>query len=187
MPATAGRDSSDFGEESLLSHPLFGGGLPPLAEEHLQQAGLSYQSYDIAEDHLRQAQILAPDHFAVLIGLYRFYFYKGRMSEALGLANICLAKAAREKNFAADWWDVRSGDADFADYEDVLARFYMFCLKGYAYLNMRLGDLAEGRVAVEKLLQLDPSDKIGARLLFDILERARQDDGGQDDVGRDDD
>jgi hypothetical protein len=63
----------------------------------------------------------------------------------------------------------------------------MFCLTGYAYLNMRLGDLAEGRVAVEKLLQLDPSDKIGARLLFDILERARQDDGGQDDVGRDDD
>jgi len=181
MPATAGRDSSDFGEESLLSHPLFGGGLPPLAEQHLQQAGLSYQSYDIAEDHLRQAQILAPDHFAVLIGLYRFYFYKGRMNEALGLANICLAKAAREKNFAADWRDVRSGDADFADYEDVLARFYMFCLKGYAYLNMRLGDLAEGRVAVEKLLQLDPSDKIGARLLFDILERARLDDVGRDD------
>ncbi len=37
---------------------------------------------------------------------------------------------------------------------------------------MRLGDFAEGRAAVDKLLELDASDKINARLLFDILQRA---------------
>jgi tetratricopeptide (TPR) repeat protein len=165
-----------FGEDSLLSHPLFGGDLPALAEEHLRQAGLSYASYDIAEDHLRQAQKAAPDHFAVLIGFYRFYFYKGRMNEALELANICLAKAAREKNFAADWRDVQPEDADFSDYEDVLARFYMFCLKGYAYLHMRLGNLEEGGAAIAKLLELDRTDKINATLLLDILGRVGADD-----------
>jgi tetratricopeptide (TPR) repeat protein len=170
------REPAVFAEDSLLSHPLFGGNLPPLAEEHLRLAGLSYASYDLAESHLREAQKAAPDHFAVLIGLYRFYFYKGRMNEALGLANICLVKTAREKNFATDWRDVRPEDADFSDYEDVLARFFMFCLKGYAYLQMRLGDLEEGRVAIAKLLELDRSDKINAKLLFDILERAGADD-----------
>ena len=62
-----------------------------------------------------------PDHFAVLIGFYRFYFYKGRLREALTIAKICLAKAAREKNFAADWRDVQPDDADFGDYDDVIA------------------------------------------------------------------
>ncbi len=108
----------------------------------------------------------------MLIALYRFYFYKGRCGEALSIARICLSKAAREKNFPADWRDLRPGDADFADFEDLLARFFMFCLKGYAYLCMRLGDLAEGRAAVEKLLELDATDKINAKLLLGILERA---------------
>ncbi len=174
--AKFGGETLPLGEDSLLSHPLFGGGLPPLAEQHLREAGLNYHLCDLAEDHLRRAQEVAPDHFAVLIGLYRFYFYKGRLAEALGVGRICLAKAAREKNFAADWRDVRRDDADFADLDDVLARFFMFCLKGYAYLNMRLGDLIEGRVAVAKLLELDPSDRVNARLLFDVLERAERDD-----------
>jgi len=163
-------------EDSGLSHALFGGGLPAEAEESLNQAGLAYQFDEIALQHLRHAEALAPGHAAVLIGFYRFYFYKGRLSECLGMAKICIAKAAREKNFAADWRDVRPEDAVFGAYDDLMARFFLFSLKGYAYLNMRLGDLDEGRAAVLKLLELDPTDKIGARLLFDILERAGQDD-----------
>jgi hypothetical protein len=173
---TRSAESSALGDDSLLSHPLFGGGLPPLAEQHLRDAGINYQCDDIAEEHLRWARHFAPDHFAVLIGFYRYYFYKGRLGEALDIGRTCLAKAAREKNFAADWRDVRREDAEFSDLDDVLARFFMFCLKGYAYLNMRLGDLDEGRVAVTKLLELDPSDRVNAKLLFDVLERAEHDD-----------
>ena len=57
---------------------------------------------------------------------------------------------------------MRQEDADFGDYGDVMARFFMFCLKGYAYLQHAARRLAEGRVAVAKLLELDPSDKINA-------------------------
>ena len=41
---------------------------------------------------------------------------------------------------------------------------------------MRLGDLDEGRAAVAKLLELDPSDKIGARVLLGVLDRVGQSD-----------
>jgi tetratricopeptide (TPR) repeat protein len=171
------RETSSFGDESLLSHPLFGGGLPPLAEHYLAQAGLNYSSdAAAAEDYLARAQQLAPDHFAVLIGFYRYYFYKGRLQEALAVSKICMAKAAREKNFATDWRAVQKQDADFGDYDDVIARFFMFCLKGYAYLHLRLGDFAEGRAAIDKLLQLDAADRINARLLFDILARQEVED-----------
>jgi tetratricopeptide (TPR) repeat protein len=172
----AQRNAADSFETSGLDHAIFGGGLPAEAEESLLQAALSYQFDDIAEAHLRRAEAVAPGHAAVLIGIYRFYFYKGRIAEALGVARICLVKAAREKNFATDWRDVRPGDAVFGDFDDLMARFFMFSLKGYAYLNMRLGDMEEGRAAVLKLLELDPTDKIGAKLLFEILERVGQDD-----------
>ena len=59
----------------------------------------------------------------------------------------------------------------------MLPRFYLFTLKGYAYLQMRLGNLDEGRAAVMKLLELDPSDKVGARVLLEVLDRmGRSDD-----------
>jgi hypothetical protein len=41
---------------------------------------------------------------------------------------------------------------------------------------MRLGQTEEGRRAVLKLLELDPSDKIGAKVLLGVLERMGQDD-----------
>ena len=97
MIGSAGPDrSSSLDEDALLASALLGGGLPPEAEHHLWEAGLSYHLDDVAEMHLKEAQLLAPGHAAVLIGLYRFYFYKGRLAEALEVARVCLAKAARE-------------------------------------------------------------------------------------------
>jgi tetratricopeptide (TPR) repeat protein len=177
MPVTRRQvQSVPSAEDGVLSHPLFGGGLSQAAESYLEKAGLAYAEAEQAESFLRLAEAAAPDHFAVLIGWYRYYFYKGRLAEALVVGKRCLAKAAREKNFAVDWHDVRSTDAQFGDYDDILARFYMFCLKGYAYLHMRLGDLAEGRAAAQKLLELDPTDRINARLLLDVLHRAESPD-----------
>ena len=165
-------------EAAVLANALLGGGLPPEAEFHLWEAGLSYHLEDVAEHHLRKAHALAPGHAAVLIGLYRFYFYKGRLADALTIATECLAKAARENSLAPDWQHVTAGDAEFGRYENMLPRFYLFTLKGYAYLQMRLGNLDEGRLAVAKLLELDPSDKVGARVLLEVLERVGQNDDG---------
>lgn len=162
--------------EALLASAVMGGGLPEDAQYHLWEAGLSYQQDEVAEGHLRQAEAIAPGHAAVLIGLYRFYFYKGRLRECLEVARVCLAKAQRETNLPADWREVAPQDAEFSRYDRLMPRFFLFTLKGYAYLNMRLGDLDEGRAAVMKLLELDPTDKIGARLLLEILNRAGQDD-----------
>lgn len=163
-------------DDALLAEALLGGGLPPEAEFHLWEAGLSYHLDDVAERHLQEAQALAPDHAAVLIGLYRFYFYKGRLAEALEIAHVCLAKAARENRLPPDWRDVGAGDAKFGRYEEVLPRFFMFTLKGYAYLQMRLGNVNEGRAAIMKLLELDPSDKIGAKVLLGVLDRIGHED-----------
>jgi tetratricopeptide (TPR) repeat protein len=177
LPATERREQTkSAAEQALLADALLGAGLPALAEQYLYQAALAYQDDAVAEDYLRNAEALAPDHAAVLIGLYRFYFYKGRLACALEIAKRCLAKAARENDLAADWRDVSAGDAVFGRYDDILPRFFLFSLKGYAYLQMRLGNLEEGRAATLKLLQLDPSDKIGAKVLLGVLDRIGQDD-----------
>lgn len=175
QPDTGFNPQSEI-NDVLVTGALLGGGLPSEAEHHLWQAGLSYHMDGIAESHLREAEALAPGHAAVLIGLYRFYFYKGRLAEALEIANRCLAKATQDNGLPSDWRDVSAGDAAFGRYDSILPRFFLFSLKGYAYLQMRLGRTEEGRQAVLKLLELDPSDKIGAKVPLGVLDRMGQDD-----------
>lgn len=155
---------------------LLGGGLPPAAQDHLKAAADSYAHSEVALGHLRAAETIAPNHPAVLIGLYRFYFYKGRLEECLEVAHVCLAEAAYHNNLAADWHDVSKDDAPFGSYDDMMARFFMFVLKGYAYLQMRLGNLDEGLSAAMKLLELDPTDKVGATLLLEVHQRMLEED-----------
>lgn len=161
-------------DDGLLASAVLGAGLSPEVERRLIAAGRSYHQEDVAEHHLREARALAPDHAAVLIGLYRFYFYKNRLRDALEIAKICLRKAARDNGIASDWREVRAGDAQFSSFDAILPRFYLFTLKGYAYLHLRLGDVDEGRAAALKLLELDPADKLGGRVLLDVLARMGQ-------------
>jgi len=168
--------TSDAVERSILASPLLGGGLPAEAKAHLDKAAERYHLTDVAETHLYAAAGLAPDHAAVLIAFYRFYFYKGRLAEALSIAQACVAKAMRLNVLGDDWRRVRAEDAEFRDWGALLPRFFLFCLKGYAYLNLRLGNIGEGRAAAEKLLELDPRDRIGAQVLIDVLDRQEQED-----------
>jgi tetratricopeptide (TPR) repeat protein len=176
--AEIGGENALPADDAGLTAAILGAGLPEAAERHLRLAASSYSDGDEAEGHLRRAQSAAPGHPAVLIGLYRFYFYKNRLAEALDIARACLKKAADDNGLRADWRAVRAGDAAFGDFDAVLPRFYLFALKGYAYLTMRLGELGEGRAAVAKLIELDPSDKIGAKVLLGVLDRVGQSDEG---------
>lgn len=145
--------------------------MPEEAERHLYLAGLSYHRDEESLGHLQAAWEAAPGHAAVYIGLYRFYFYKNRLHEALDVARDCLRKAARDNGLPEDWRQVRAEDADFGSFDAILPRFFLFTLKAYAYLQLRLGQLEEGRAAVEKLLELDPRDKLGGKVLLTVLER----------------
>jgi hypothetical protein len=153
----------------------FADGLPEEAAWRLRAAAGAYHLEPVAEAHLLGAQAVAPRHPAVLIGLYRFYFYKGRLEAARAVAETCLDVAAELNGLALDWRRVRAGDARFGEWGAAAPRFWLFTLKAWAYLNMRLGDLPAGRLAVTKLLELDPSDKVGAGVLLEVLDRAAED------------
>ena len=163
-------------ELDALEASILGAGLPPAAERRLREAGAAYHQGDLAETLLLEALDAAPGHPAVLIGLYRFYFYKGRLNQAIGVAKACIARALAELGLPDDWRAVKPQDADFGSFDAILPRFFTFTLKGYAYLHMRIGDIEEGREAVRKLLDLDPTDKINAGLLLDVADRMDADD-----------
>lgn len=151
-------------------------GLPEAAAHQLELAGLAYTQDTVAEQHLAEAMRLAPEHLAVQVGYYRYLFYKGRLRDALAQLDVCLGNAAAQSALPADWRLATPQDADFGSFDSIWARFYLFALKAHGYIQMRLGELDAGRLAISKVLELDPSDKVGAKMLLDVLERQGHDD-----------
>jgi hypothetical protein len=146
-------------------------GLSEEAARHLHLAGINYTRDTVAEHHLGEALRIAPEHLAVQVGYYRYLFYKGRLPDALAQLNVCIDQASKQGGLPADWRSATPQDADFGSFDSIWARFYLFALKAHGYLQMRLGRQEEGRLAILKVLELDPGDKVGARILLDVLDR----------------
>ncbi len=91
------------GAQDFPASAILGEGLPEEAERLLHAAAASYDQDDIALNYLMEARLLAPTHPATLIGLYRFYFYKGRLAEARGVAETCLTRVALDCSLPLDW------------------------------------------------------------------------------------
>lgn len=157
---------------------VLGLALPPGVEEALAEAGRRRADPPAAMAALMRAQALAPGHPAVLIALYRHHFYGHRLHAARDVARQALVVGAQTLRLPGVWRHVRPQPLPGARH-DPSTRFYLFVLKGYAYLSLRLGDDVEARDALALLRALDPEDCVGAALLEGVRQRALR--GGDDD------
>ncbi|MFA6902498.1 MAG: hypothetical protein WC236_05395 [Gallionellaceae bacterium] len=177
--SATGGDAGFASFDDWLDSACLGGEIPPAVAADLHKAAMSYQQDEVAESYLSLAYARAPGHPAVHIALYRFYFYKNRLGEALAVAQRCLAKTAVALGLPVDWREVEPDHPVFSVHAESYAaapRFYLFTLKGCAYLCMRLGYLEQGEALLDKLMALDPSDKLKGSVLRGVLDRKGQDD-----------
>ena len=168
-------DISSFPADAWLERRYYGGDLSQLAERALHEAGRDWCDEASAEHHIRQALALAPEHLAVQIGAYKFFLYRHRLAEALPHAEICLAELLRRSGLPADWRDLTPGHAAF-DSLDEAPRAVLFALVACGYVLARLGREDESRAVLGKVAELDAADRMGARRLLAVIERAGNDD-----------
>jgi hypothetical protein len=150
---------------------LLGGALPVAAAQALQQASALRRQPDAELAALNRAQRAAPEHPAVLIAFYRYHFYGHRLQPARAVARRALVVGASALGLPEVWRDAPQRALPGARH-DAATRFFLFALKGLAYLSLRLGDAAEARDALALLRVLDPDDRVGAAVLEDVRQRA---------------
>jgi tetratricopeptide (TPR) repeat protein len=133
-------------------------------------------NYGEAEAPLLQAYALAPRSLNVLVALYRFYYYRHRLTDALKIAAEALEVLRIHLDFPPDWRDLTTARlAAVTTDAKVQLRFYLFTLKAEGFLHMRLHNLDLSREIFEKLVELDAQDRIGAAgLLHLVMERLTQ-------------
>lgn len=151
---------------------VLGLGLPAAVEQALREAGAARGDAVGEMRALMRAQRLAPEHPAVLIAFYRHHFYGRRPGPARDVARRALVAGARALGLPPNWREVPR-EALAGARHDAGTRFYLFALKGYAYLSLRLADEPEARDALALLRALDPADCVGGALLEAVRRRAQ--------------
>jgi hypothetical protein len=157
-------DLLDFDPEPLY----FDDPLAPEVDALLRAAAESYGEGQ-AEPHLMRAYFLAPRQLTVLVALYRYFYYRHRLTEARLTAQRAMAEAGERLGFPQDWRELTTRQLGAGAQRSMgLVRFYLMALKAHAYLDLRFSDLGEGCAKLEKLVALDPLDRMGARALLAV-------------------
>jgi hypothetical protein len=138
-------------------------------EQLIAAAASSYGSEE-AEAQLLKAHALAPQHLAVLVALYRYYFYQHRLEDALLIGESALAVSGNRLGFPEDWSHLQAGNVGEGVMRSMgLVRFYLMVLKATGYVNLRLGRYATGQAMLEKLVELDSHDRLGGKALLEVV------------------
>ncbi|MGD8498453.1 MAG: hypothetical protein PVG82_06085 [Chromatiales bacterium] len=161
-------DLLDFdGEQMYFDQPL-----TDEVAELIEQAADNYGAV-AAEHSLMRAYFLAPEHLTVLVALYRYFFYRHRYADALLVADRAIRLSAQRLGLDADWRVLDARSLGPAVLESMtLTRFLLLALKGAGYLLLRLDEPAAGLTRLEKVAELDTSDRLGIKELLAIA-RAR--------------
>lgn len=156
-------DLLDFEAQEVL---YFDEPLPESVQHLLDEIASGAQAAE--ELSLLRAYFLAPEHLTVLVALFRFFFFCHRLEDALVVSHHALRVSGRRLEFPQDWQALTP--ELFTDRPMTLVRFYLFALKGCAYLNLRLGHIDTGKAILKKLMTLDLQDRLGAAALLDVIE-----------------
>lgn len=167
VPDGTRQDNEDGWEE--LSAGLF----PPAPAEAMELLGKASRFWGDTEralGFLREADRLYGSHLPVVIGFYKFLFYKGRLREAIPLAERAAAIMAGRLGLSERFEDVSPEEAPFGEYE-AGPRFYLFAMKAVGYLYARLGETDRGLGILERILILDKRDLMGIAPLVAVIRR----------------
>lgn len=142
----------------------------PLGVGELILAAREQHSAASSESCLRKAFEMAPNSLTVLMALYRFYYSQCRYEDAIVIASQAMNEVAPAISFPEHWSQITFNDLGNGVMTSIsLVRFYLLALKAQAYLNLQLDRAAEAACMLNKVIELDAQNRLGARELLQSL------------------
>ena len=143
----------------------------PLKGESKRCLDLAAESYGkrLAEESLMRAYFLEPEHPMVLVALYRYFYYQHRLEDALLVAERVLQVFAKRLGLPENWRELTEvGVGSGVMVSMTLIRFYLLALKGAGCLELRLGEYESALARLQKVVELDSNDRLGAHGVLEM-------------------
>ena len=93
-----------------------------------------------------------------------------RLPEAIDVAFQVMRGVAPTIGFPDNWEKLKFEHLAYGVMESFTrVRYYLLALKGAAYMNLRIGNIAEGVRMLNKVVENDSNDRLGAKALLQSM------------------
>jgi tetratricopeptide (TPR) repeat protein len=147
---------------------------PAEVKDLLVLASENWENTERSEQYINQALALAGKNANVLIGAYRFFFYKSKPAIALQIADRVLNMVQEDENLPNTWEDLKP--LLLTRGEEPAIRLFLNAYAGRGYLLAKLGRLEEATLITSRINEIDTRREFCATTVFEVLTREPEED-----------
>lgn len=133
----------------------------------------NWEDTEASESYINQALAKTDGNLDILIGAYRYFFYKNNMNMSLQLAHKVIAEVKKRENLPDDWEELKSVLASRKNEQQINLLITAYAASGLIVAKM--GDLAKAKAISEEVQDIDQKNDL-AKILFDIITRPPDED-----------
>lgn len=148
--------------------------VPKNVKSLLLLAAENWENTSESEQYMNQALSQAGDNTDVLIGAYRYFFYKKNYPMALKITEKVLEKVKRLEKLPNDWQQLKPILSSRKD--DPNIRLYLSTCVASGFVLARLGELEKARELTQRVKEISDTSEFSASTINDILTRPADDD-----------
>lgn len=139
----------------------------PEIKQLLLLAGENWQYTGLAEKYIREALFKAENNLDVLVGAYRFFFYKHKPAIALSIARQVLMAIAKREDLPSIWFDLKP--ILLSRKQEPNIRLYLNAYAATGLILAQLNKLEEALEISERVKEIDDSSQFCANTVVEIL------------------
>ncbi|MEL7034164.1 MAG: hypothetical protein AAFO04_00875 [Cyanobacteria bacterium J06592_8] len=148
--------------------------IPTEVKDLLMQAVEQWEDTTKSEQYIHQALEKAGENYEVLIGAYRYFFYKKKPEMALKIAEMVLDKIKTEEQLPETWEEQKP--RLIRDQEQPKIRLYVNAYAAKGYILARLGQLEDAKIITQRVQEIDTKRESSATTVFEVLTRSPEED-----------
>ncbi|MGB5631753.1 MAG: hypothetical protein WBM44_15630 [Waterburya sp.] len=146
----------------------------PEVKQLMLLAGENWEYTGLAEKYIREALSKAGNNLDVLIGAYRFFFYKHKPVVALSIAQKVVQLIAKTENLPREWLLLKP--ILLACKQEPNIRLYITAYAATGLILAQLGRIEEAQEISQKVKQIDDSSQFCANTVFEVITKSPDED-----------
>ena len=136
-------------------------------KELLVLATDNWENTDLSEQYIHQALEKAGNDLDVLVGAYRFFFYKNKPEIALKIAKKVLRIIRETENLPLEWEQLQPVLVKRQNESSI--RLYLNAYASQGFIFAKLGQLDTAKLITERVKEIDEHRESCATTVFEVL------------------
>ncbi|MGK7956996.1 MAG: hypothetical protein AB4063_17365 [Crocosphaera sp.] len=136
-------------------------------KELLVLATDNWENSSLSEQYINQALEKAGDNIDVLVGAYRFFFYKNKPELALKIAQKVLRITQEKEKLPTEWEQLQPILKKRQQEPNI--RLYLNAYASQGYILAKMGEIEAAKLIAERVQEIDEHRESCATTVFEVL------------------